>query len=486
VTKPLADGWVQDEDSQLVVTLEPAASMSTVATDVANRRQRRDEALRASILSGAGAKLLMTLFSLGSVAISVRAIGANQFGVLATLSTLVGLMAFADFGIGSGLMTFLAIADGREDPERARAMVSTACYATVGLGAAVAACGVIAAFTLPWSALLGASNVAQPELRGAVITFFVFVGLAIPAGLGQRTLVGHQEGLHANIWLLGATGASLCGILVAAVSSAPLWCFVFATMGLPVLVAFVQTVYIFRRKFAHLRPSLEFVTKDSFRSLAGVSSLFFGLNIAVALAYQSDAVIVASTLGAGAAAVFAVALRMFTLINGTLTSASQQMWASMAEALARGDVDWVRSRLVRIMVGTALVSIPASTFVVVAGRPIIRLWVGPDLVPPFSLLIALAVWTVYALAMTQISLLLNAAQVVGPQLVLALLMTIANLALSLTLTKRIGLSGPVVGSLVAHVVFTGVPSAVLAIKSLRRAQDPVTVAPKTAGWRMSE
>jgi O-antigen/teichoic acid export membrane protein len=118
--------------------------------------------------------------------------------------------------------------------------------------------------------------------------------------------------------------------------------------------------------------------------------------------------------------------------------------------------------------GTLGISVPSVLLLIVLGRPLARVWVGAQLLPSVGLLAAFAVWTVYSLAMTQVSFLLNAAQVVGPQVIMALSMTAANLGLSLYLTRHVGITGPLIGSLAAHIVFSGVPAVMLAVRVLRR------------------
>jgi hypothetical protein len=80
----------------------------------------------------------------------------------------------------------------------------------------------------------------------------------------------------------------------------------------------------------------------------------------------------------------------------------------------------------------------------------------------------MAAWTVYAAAMSQASVLLNAIGVVKPQAVMALAMLAVNLPVSIWLTAMVGLPGPVLGSLFAHVVCAGVPTILL----VRRAFKP--------------
>ena len=89
------------------------------------------------------------------------------------------------------------------------------------------------------------------------------------------------------------------------------------------------------------------------------------------------------------------------------------------------------------------------------------------LVPPISLLIAFALWNVYSLALTQCSYLLNAASIVGPQIGMATAMALVNIPLSIELTRRIGLSGPLYGSLISHVLFAGIPTVFLVRRVLR-------------------
>jgi len=171
-------------------------------------------------------------------------------------------------------------------------------------------------------------------------------------------------------------------------------------------------------------------------------------------------------LGLSSVTVFKVSLTMFTLITGLFSGASQQMWPAMAESMSRGDIAWARSRFVRVAGGAVAASAIVCGVLVVIGPWVVRIWIGSSVVPSRSLLLAFAVWTVYSLGMGQASLVLNAARVVRPQLWMALLMAVVNLPLSIYLTHRVGITGPLIGSLIAHLVFAGVPTVVLVRRTL--------------------
>jgi O-antigen/teichoic acid export membrane protein len=139
----------------------------------------------------------------------------------------------------------------------------------------------------------------------------------------------------------------------------------------------------------------------------------------------------------------------------------------MGEALARGDVVWARTRFVRLLTATLAVNVVLSGLLIAFGPWIVRIWVGASLVPPRSLLIAFATWTIYSLAMTQCSFLMSAAGVVGPQVVMAGAMASANVVLSIYLTHRYGIAGPLWGSVLSHVALAGIATTILCARILR-------------------
>jgi O-antigen/teichoic acid export membrane protein len=246
---------------------------------------------------------------------------------------------------------------------------------------------------------------------------------------------------------------------------------VLACAGVPAGVSAVQTTWVLTRGHVPLRPARALVTGPAVRSLSRLSGLFFVLNVAVAVAFSSDAVIVAAGLGAAAAATFAVGLRLFGALGSVLAGASQQLWTAVADALACGDVAWARARVCRVVGLTLAAAVPLAGGLVLAAGPVARMWLGAAFVPSLPLRLAFAVWTVYWLLMTQLSYVLSAAAVVGPQVVMALAMAGLNVALSVWLTARVGTAGPLVGSLLAHLVCSGVPTVLMVARVLRPTGD---------------
>jgi len=84
------------------------------------------------------------------------------------------------------------------------------------------------------------------------------------------------------------------------------------------------------------------------------------------------------------------------------------------------------------------------------------------------LIVGLAAWTVVASFSSALAMFLNGAQLIGIQAALAGAMALANVALSIALTRRIGVSGVVYGSLATQIAFVLIPFTLLASRLLTR------------------
>jgi len=396
----------------------------------------------------------------------VRALGDERYGVYATITTVVGLLAFSDLGVGNGLVARLAAADGHGDQERQRRLVSTALAVLAVGGALIGVLASLVAITAPWPDLFGSSTIPVEELRSAVLVFGLLFAASLPAGLGQKVLLGLQRGGEASAWLLASTVAALALTAVAAFFDAGLTLVVAATLAPPVCLGAAQSVWLFRLQHPELRPRLGDVSRSDITELLRIGGLFVLLNLAGAVAFQTDLFVVSGVLGATSAAVFAICLRLFGLVVHAVTAALSQLWPAFAEALACDDDGWVGQTLLRTMAATAVLVVPAVVLLVIVAQDMIRWWVGPSLVPPTALLIAMACWTVQQCAIYPLAMLMNGAEMVRFQVVAASSMAVTNVLVSIVLARQIGISGPVWASLLTHLVLNAAPAVVVVRRRL--------------------
>jgi len=200
--------------------------------------------------------------------------------------------------------------------------------------------------------------------------------------------------------------------------------------------------------------------------------LFLVLQVAMAVAFESDTIVLAQILGAAAVATFAVTFKLFMIGPMLLGFVLMPLWPAYADALARGDGMWVRRTLRWTMTLAFAVTVPVSAILLVAGTPLIHAWAGDSITPPTDLKVALAVWTVLLGISGALAMFLNGVGAIRFQAICATAMMVTNIVLSIALTKAVGMEGVVLGSIAAQTVCTLVPCSIYARRVLARVSEP--------------
>jgi O-antigen/teichoic acid export membrane protein len=281
--------------------------------------------------------------------------------------------------------------------------------------------------------------------------------VSMPLGVVQRIRLGHQEGFIDNAWTTAGNLAAFAAVLLAVALRVSLPWLVVAMMSVPVMVQLVNAAVLFHRAYPWLRPRWSEVRVASARAVMSTGGYFFLLQVAGAVAYQSDALILAQMIDAEATARYGVAMKLFQIMPMLMTFLHAALWPAYGEAMARGDVDWVRRTLRRSLWLAAIASGGTSMVVIAIGQPVIRWWLGPAVVPTLLMLVAMGTWTTISVVSNALGAFLNGAGILRAQAMAALLMMVANVGLSILFTRWVGASGVVWGSVVSQTVFVLVP-----------------------------
>jgi O-antigen/teichoic acid export membrane protein len=423
------------------------------------RASERHRRVVLSAIAAAAARGVTVLSGLLVVPLAVRYLGTERYGLFITIASIAALIGWADFGIGNGVLNRVASAHGRGDRDAARTAVSSgffilACIAVL-LGALFAA--VYAA--VPWGTVFNVSSRRAAQEAGPAVAVFVACTLAaMPLAVAQRAQLAYQEGFLASLWIgvgsIGVVGALVLGIA----TGAGLPWLVAAVAGGPAAALLLNALWLFGRQRPWLRPSLRCWDSATARGIVRTGSLFLVLQIAMAVAYESDALIVARVLGAAEVTVFAISFKLFTIAPILLSFVFIPLWPAYSEAFAAGDDAWAKGTLRRSLVLALGFSVPIGLFLMIAGGPIIHLWAGPDVTPSPLLRIALATWAVLMSVSGALAMFLNGVGAMAFQALAATAMMVVNLALSITLTKLIGVSGVTWGSVLAQTACVIVPA----------------------------
>jgi len=463
--------------AQLWNDLRPSAAAGHDASQRGAGRNRR-----AAITGGTAvlARAVQVSTSLITIPLTVHYLGNERFGLWMTISSVLAMANFADFGIGNGVLNTVADAFGKNDFERIRAAISSG-FAV--LGAVGLLLLLLFASTFAWVSWADVFRVASAQARAeaapALMVFAFCFALNIPLDLVQRAQLGLQQGFRMNLWQVCGSLVGLSGVVAGIRMHAGLPLLVAALAGAPVAATALNTFHFFFVSRPDLRPRRRFVSRQAISRIVTFGTLFFVLQLVAAVAFSADNFIIARTLGASSVPDYSIPQRMFSLISLIVAMLVTPLWPAYGEAISRGDLPWVRRTLGRSLALVFGWAAAASTAMLLVAHRLLGWWIGPRISPPFVLLLGLALWTVFDCCGNTIAMFLNGASIMRFQIVVASIFGVACLVVKVYFTRRYGLVAVPWATLITYLSIVMLSCAIYvprALKHLHRAPHPVTIA----------
>lgn len=349
------------------------ASMHAVPTSAPDHHRRgRVRYRRAALTSGAAflAKAAGLATTLLTIPVTAPYLGPERFGLFMTISSIPLLLSFSDFGIGNGLLTELSAADGRDDREHARVLVSSAFIMVLTISAVLLAISIPVLVFIPWHRVLNLqSPVAIAELPLSLFIFVLSTLAAAPLGIPQRVQQAYQRGFVPNLWLLAANVLTL-GLLLECVWTGKGLPWLVGSMALSTLVTGILNWFVeFGGASAELRPRMrEFRMHEAIR-VGKAGLMIFSAQVGGALLLTLPVILLGRMYGQGVVGSYAVVQRILSAFLVVVSLLVTPLWPAYGEALARGDGNWVRRTYQRSLLLTLLLAgIPLAIAAVLAPR----------------------------------------------------------------------------------------------------------------------
>lgn len=431
-----------------------------------------------AVFSGTAARVLSSGLSLVSLPLAVRYLGAERYGVWATVTTTAVWINLLDLGIANTLTNQISRAYAQGEKHTAARYFTNALLLTGGIAAFAA---ILCALLLPrlnWIRLLNVSSrVNAAEVTHTVAIACALMLLALPCNLVGKLLAGYQE-LHRNNYAvcLGSL-AGLAGLAVGIAFRVTMpmlflmsvgW-LTFATLGNLIMVVGWQKPW--------LRPCVSLIDRLAIRELLHSGSSFFLIQVAAVVVFSSDNVIVSHYLGAAEVTPYSVTWRVAGLAAILQSLIFPALWPAFAEAYARRDLLWIRRTFAATMMGAIALNGFCVAILLFFGRSLVRLWAGPSAVPTTALLLAMGIWALINAFMSVESCLLAALNRTREQAALSIIAAALNIVLSLWLVRHIGSLGVISGTIVSYLLVLVVPQTLI-VRSVWRRELAIPEAPR--------
>jgi O-antigen/teichoic acid export membrane protein len=413
----------------------------------------RDRRIAEAILAAALTKGTVLLVSLFSVPITVRYLGADQFGLWTTISTTITLLMVLDVGIANTLTNLISEAYAQDNKELAGHYSATAFWMMLLVTCVLGLVGWVAWPFINWGSVfhLKDPNLQLEASKAIAVAYGVFL-LGLPAGLAAKLLGGYQEVRIANIFAAGGSILSLLMIILVVRQHGSLADLIGGYSGAMVAGGVLCLLWVWIWHKPWLAPRVSKITVTGAKKLMRSGGQFFVIQLAGLVVFNSDNLVIAHYLSPAAVTPYSVTWRLVGYAAALQTLMTPALWPAYAEAYARGDIEWVRKTYWRVMISTMAVTTIFCAIFIVFGRVIILHWAGSVAVPPQHLIWMMSFWVLLSTLMNNESCLLVAASETKLQAWASAASAIVNLALSIWLVQRIGAGGVILGTILSYIL----------------------------------
>jgi O-antigen/teichoic acid export membrane protein len=405
--------------------------------------------LGAGSLSGIAATAAGVLSAAITTPVLLHTMGASQFGVWVMLTSIAGYAQLADFGLGFSVGRFVGEYRAQRQVAALRSYFGSASLIYGGVFAAVFAVSAALGLLIPPLAGIPAGQ------RSVFLVSALVVGLATALAIGMALLLNilhaYQRlplanGVRAAYWLLLAPAsidAALNGWGIAGLAAA-----MAGTTAIVGAVALVLTVRLVP-DFRPTRPSARYV-----RQAMSYAGWMFAISLSATMAFETSNIIIAGSLGIGAVAAYAVALRLTRTLTQFVHKVSDVLFPFYAGMRAAADVPRMRANFLltarlELVGGGAVV-----LFLAFAGVAALRLWVGQQNVLILSAFVLAIVLVVLDVVAYPAAVLTTATGGEKPAALINLVQAGATVAIALILVRPFGVAGVIGGAVLAQALTT--------------------------------
>ena len=430
-----------------------------------------------AMLSGVAARLVTSLATLIALPLALRYLGAERYGVWATVTTTAVWMNLLDLGVANTLTNHISRAYALDDKQAARHWFTNALVVTAGMSILAGMTFVSLFATVDWRRLFNVTaHVSSLDVKGTVFAAVLLVLLGIPCSLAAKLLAGYQELSRYNYAMCVGAAASVVGLglgMEMHVSMPVLFMMSSGCITGGSLAALLATLWQKR----WLIPRVSNIGTCAMRELLKSGWAFFLLQASAVVVFSSDNLVVSHYLGAAEVTPYSVTWRLASVAALLQSLLFPALWPAYAEARARRDYCWIRRTFRSTLKGVVVLNATCAVTLIGYGRSAIRWWAGPTAVPTQKLAVAMALWIVISGVMTMESCLLAALERVREQAILSAAAAALNLGLSILLVQRVGSLGAILGTIVSYIVVLVIPQTMIVRRVWRgelAAGNPVT------------
>ena len=341
-----------------------------------NSGQERSVKAKKNIIGSFFLKGSSIIISIVMVPLAINYVNVSQYGIWLTLSSIVVWFSFFDIGLTQGLRNKFAEAVAKGDNELAQIYVSTT-YAILAI--ICSSLWIVFLFVnqfLDWSNILNVSESMHKEVSILALMVFSYFCLQFVLRIISTLLIANQQpALSSFLTVLGQFFSLACIFILVKTTHGSLiklgavFCFV------PLLALLVGSLFLFHKSYKQFRPAFSKVKFSYAKGLFNLGLVFFVIQIAGIIQYQTANFIIARNFGTIDVTSYNIVYKYFNIMQMVFVIFLTPFWSASTEAFLKNDISWIKKSIRKYNQLTILL-ILCGGIMLYYSKPVYDLWLG--------------------------------------------------------------------------------------------------------------
>ena len=394
-----------------------------------------------------GVSMILTLIS---APIMLHHVDRADYGVLLTLTSIVGWVGYMDVGLGNGLRNKLPEFLAKGDFHSAKKIVSS-CYVTLAIYVAlIIVIFLIVSPFIDWLGVLNSPTSDAGEIRGLTNVVFIAFCIQVLFGLINSILFAYQMPAFQSLFTFVGQFVALIALVIQV--------YVFDVTSvlqigavnsiIPPLVLFWGSIGLFRTKLKEIAPSFKLFEFKSVGSILSLGLKFFVLQMITIVLFQANSIIIARVVSPEAVVEYNLAFKYVSLLTMIFTIVITPVWSATTDAYVRKDFEWINKTL-SFSRKVCIASVFIGVLMVLASKFVYGMWLGRGSIDiSYSTTGLIFLYISFEMLYKVYGTIINGTGKVFAQIILTGIIAIIYIPLAIFLANLCGLSGLLIANVI--------------------------------------
>lgn len=393
-------------------------------------------------------KVFSILIALMSASIMLHNVNRADYGILLTLTSIVGWLGCMDAGLGNGLRNILPKYLAINDYITAKRYVSS-CYGVLFF--IVITIIIVALIVNPfvdWLKVLNSPQSDAIEIRNLALVVIIAFCFQFLLGLINSILFAYQFPALQSFLGFCSQFIAFIALLIQVYIFNVRSVFQIGAINclIPPIILFIGSLILYITKLKNITPSLKFIDLKSAIGILSFGIKFFVLQIITIVLFQANSIIITRVVGPEAVVEYNLAFKYISVLSLVFNIIITPIWSATTDAYVRGDYIWIRNTLRRTK-KICYMTIVIGLLMVIFSKQIYELWLGKASIEiSYSTTFLVLLYLSFELLYKVYGTIINGMGKVYAQMIITSVIAICYMPLAIGLGRFLGIAGVLIAN----------------------------------------